>query len=132
MSNASSGLYSTFLTIPTIAGPIPDRRGWMSVDVTANRRTFRLITTHLDSNSAEIRLAQSNELLSGRASTTLPVILVGDLNSAPINNAAPSAYAHLIGAGFVDTWTQANRRDLGLTCCHAENSQSAAGVHHPD
>ena len=121
VSNASSGLYTNFLTIPTIAGPAPDRRGWTSVDVTANRRSFRLITTHLDSAVPGIRVAQAGELVSGPAATTLPVILVGDLNSGPINDPAPSAYAYLIGAGFVDTWTQANRRDLGLTCCHAKN-----------
>jgi hypothetical protein len=120
VSNPSSGLYATFLTIPTIAGPLSDRRGWISVDVTANRRAFRLITTHLDSAVPAIRAAQAAELLSGPATTPLPVVLVGDLNSAP-GESGPSAYATLIGAGFVDTWTQANRRDLGLTCCHAKS-----------
>jgi endonuclease/exonuclease/phosphatase family metal-dependent hydrolase len=120
LSNVTSGLYATFLNIPTVAGPIADRRGWTAVDVTANRRTFRFINTHLDSTVPGIRAAQANELVSGPANTALPVVLVGDLNSGP-GEPAPSAYTNLLSAGFDDSWTQANRRDPGLTCCHAEN-----------
>ena len=90
------------------------------MDVTANGRTFRVITTHLDSTAAPIRHAQAGELLAGPANTTLPVILVAISNSAPCES-GPSAYATLVAAGFVDTWTQVNGTAPGLTCCHAEN-----------
>jgi endonuclease/exonuclease/phosphatase family metal-dependent hydrolase len=120
VSAVAAGLYDTYLTIPTLGGPVADRRGWTAVDVTVNRRSFRFVNTHLDSTSPLIGQAQAAELLAGPAATSRPVILVGDLNSAP-DEAPPSAYSTLIGAGLVDAWTQANPSDPGLTCCHAED-----------
>lgn len=120
-SNAASANYNTLLTIPTIAGPITFKRGWTSVDATVNRRTFRFINTHLEPVSAFHRLAQSNELLAGPANTSLPVVLVGDLNSHPAESGLFLAYSNLTGAGFVDTWIKANPSDPGFTCCHAED-----------
>lgn len=120
LSNATSANYSTLLTLPTVAGPVTFKRGWTSVDATVNKRSFRFINTHLEPASAFHRLAQTNELLSGPADTSLPVILVGDLNSHPAESGS-SAYANLIGAGFVDTWVQANPSKPGFTCCNAED-----------
>jgi len=119
LSNANSANYFTTLTLPTVAGPLMFNRGWTSVDATVNRRTFRFINTHLEAFSAYHRWAQSNELLSGPANTSLPVILVGDLNSYPEETGSFLAYANLIGAGFMDTWVQANPTDPGYTCCNA-------------
>ena len=121
LSNASSAIYTTNFAIPTVVGTFINTRAWSSVDVMVNKRTFRLINTHLESFSAFHRLAQSNELLSGPANTTLPVVLIGDLNSHPAESGSYLAYANLIGAGFVDTWTQANPSNLGFTCCNAED-----------
>jgi endonuclease/exonuclease/phosphatase family metal-dependent hydrolase len=120
VSAVSAGLYATYLTIPTVGGPVADRRGWVAVDVTVNRRSFRFVNTHLDSTSPLIGQAQAGELLAGPTVTSQPVILVGDLNSTP-DVALPSAYATLRGAGFVDAWTEANPSAPGLTCCHAED-----------
>jgi endonuclease/exonuclease/phosphatase family metal-dependent hydrolase len=123
LSDANDKLYDVYLPVPILGGAggkIADRRGWISVDATVNGRKFRFINTHLDSTAGAIRVAQANELLSGPASTPLPVVLVGDLNSAP-NEPEPSAYARLTGAGFVDTWTQINPTNPGLTWGHAEN-----------
>lgn len=121
LSNATSANYSTLLTLQTVAGPVTFKRGWTSVDATVNGRAFRFINTHLEPASAFHRLAQSNELLSGPANTSLPVILVGDLNSHPDESGPFLAYANLIGAGFVDTWVQANPSKPGYTCCNAED-----------
>ena len=120
VANATSGIYATVLTLPTVAGPAVDKRGWTAVDATVNKRQFRFINTHLDSTVPAIRVAQANELAAGPANTPLPVVLVGDLNSAP-GEAGPSAYAALLAAGFKDTWTQANPSSPGLTCCNAQN-----------
>ena len=76
-----------------------------------NRRTFRFINTHLEAFSPGHGLAQSNELLSGPADTSLPVVLVGDLNSSP----GEMAYENLTAAGLVDTWLEANPTDPGYT-----------------
>src|SRR5439155_19782426 len=76
VANAGAALYATNLTIPTVGGPVTDTRGWTAVDVTAHRRSFRFINTHLDATSPYHRLAQARELLGGPANTTLPVVLV--------------------------------------------------------
>jgi endonuclease/exonuclease/phosphatase (EEP) superfamily protein YafD len=129
LSNANDGLYRAYLSVPILrgaGGTIADRRGWVSVDAIVTGRKFRFINTHLDSTVASIRAAQVAELLepTGPVMTTLdqrPVILVGDLNSAPLNDAPPSAYANLIAAGFVDTWSQVNPGSDGFTWGYAEN-----------
>jgi endonuclease/exonuclease/phosphatase family metal-dependent hydrolase len=129
LSNASSANFSTNLSLPTVAGPVISTRGWTSVDATVNRRTFRFINTHLEAFSAFHRFAQSNELLAGPANTSLPVTLVGDLNSHPAETGTFLAYANLIGAGFVDTWTQANPSDPGFTCCNAADLLNPTPTH---
>ena len=120
LSTASSGNYTNNLILPTVAGPFISLRGWTAADVTVNQRTFRFINTHLEAYSPYHRWLQMSELLSGAAGTTLPVILVGDLNSDP-RDPAPSAYQSAIAAGFVDTWLLAHPTDPGFTCCNAEN-----------
>ena len=79
-------------------------RGWASVDAQVGGKTLRFVTTHLEDESEEVRNAQAAEILAGPANTSLPVVLVGDLNS-DANVVAP-AYASIIGAGFVDAWSQ--------------------------
>jgi len=117
LSNANSANYLNNLTLQTVAGPATFNRGWTSVDATVNRRTFRFINTHLEAFSDIYRFAQSNELLlpDGPADTSLPVVLVGDLNSSPDDDGPFQAYANLIAAGFMDTWVQANPADPGYT-----------------
>ena len=114
LSNANSAHYDTNLPLDTVAGSVTFYRGWTSVDATVNRRKFRFINTHLEAFYAPVRFVQSIELLSGPVNTSLPVILVGDLNSGP-DDTGLSAYANLIGAGLVDTWLEANPNDPGYT-----------------
>ena len=121
LSNAKSANYATNLTILTVAGPVKFTRGWTSVDATVNGRTFRFINTQLEGASAFHRFVQSNELLSGPANTGLSVVLAGDLNSYSGESGPFLAYANLIRAGFVDTWTQANPSNPGFTCCNASD-----------
>ncbi|MGH9944922.1 MAG: hypothetical protein ACRD9R_21440, partial [Pyrinomonadaceae bacterium] len=83
LTNPQSANYLTTFVLMTIAGPITLRRGWTSVDATMKGRSFRFINTHLESFDPQLRFGQSFELLGGPANTTLPVVLVGDLNSGP-------------------------------------------------
>ena len=111
-----SGLYgpAATLQIPIPGcGSIADQRGWVSADMAIQSRGFRVIDTHLDSTVAYYRWAQSNELLSGPAATTLPVVLLGDLNTDP-RDPAPSAFNNLIANGFGNS---APATSL-LTCCY--------------
>lgn len=125
-SNPQSGNYANFISLPipggVYGGTIDFKRGWTAVDIKiANKPAARFVNTHLESFSSGIRQAQAFELVGGFASgpllTSIPAILVGDLNSDPAiaygGNPASSvsdgaAYGITIGAGFVDTGNTLN------------------------
>jgi endonuclease/exonuclease/phosphatase family metal-dependent hydrolase len=121
LSNAQSDNFDTILTISSGIGlQIPVERGWTSVDVTLNRRTFRLVNTHLEAFHAGVRLAQAQELIAPTGpigSAEGKVILAGDINSGPelpepVNRLA---FFALTEFGLVDTWAVANPGDPGFT-----------------
>jgi endonuclease/exonuclease/phosphatase family metal-dependent hydrolase len=93
------------------------KRGWVSADATVGGRTFRVITTHLESFDRATAEAQARELVAGPAQTRLPIILLGDLNSRP-DGSTSQAYPILVAAGFRDAWAGAYPDAPGLTCCH--------------
>jgi endonuclease/exonuclease/phosphatase family metal-dependent hydrolase len=113
LSNPESGTYPAAVTVPTAAGPITLPRGWASVDVKIRGKSFRFVTTHLEAFSAPVRSLQASELLTGPVDTSLPVVLVGDMNSGPGTDLG--AYDEFLGGGFTDAWNDGP----GLTCCHA-------------
>jgi hypothetical protein len=76
--------------------------------------TFRVITTHLDALVPAIGDAQAHELIVGPANTTLPMIVMGDLNS-PADGSGSPAHQDFLGAGFQDTWTATHGIDTGFT-----------------
>ena len=65
-----TGLYPT--TTPLFAGLVTARRGWVLADATVGGRTFRVITTHLESFNDTSQVAQGQELAQGPAATSLP------------------------------------------------------------
>src|SRR6266545_2529317 len=86
-------------------------RGWTSIDVQVRGKSFRFVDTHLEAfgpadNPALFRNIQATLLVQHViASSTLPVIAVGDYNS----NAAPipdvtGAYGILTRALLTDAW----------------------------
>ncbi|MBT2471877.1 endonuclease/exonuclease/phosphatase family protein [Streptomyces sp. ISL-66] len=98
---------------PGTAGPLLVERGWVSVDATLRGRTARVVNTHLEPASPPVRLQQAGELLAGPLNTTLPAVLLGDLNSPP----GSPPYDALLAGGFTDAWTATRPRDPGFTCC---------------
>src|SRR5262249_52281803 len=102
LSNPESGTYPASVTVPTVAGPITLPRGWASVDVKIRGKSFRFVTTHLEAFSSAVRKLQASELLAGPADTSLPVVLVGDMNSGPGFDLG--AYDDFLGAGLSDAW----------------------------
>jgi endonuclease/exonuclease/phosphatase family metal-dependent hydrolase len=122
--NVQSGHYSTVLSIPTVAGPVTVPRGWISADLTVRGRTVRVIATHLESFSAAVQQAQGDELVAGPASTSLPVIVAGDLNTGPLAGGGfvSPTYQRILESGFTDTWPVTNPGVPGLTnAFHAED-----------
>jgi endonuclease/exonuclease/phosphatase family metal-dependent hydrolase len=84
---------------------------------------FRFVTTHLDSVSPAIRVAQAGELLQTAANTSLPVVMAGDFNIAADTSLDPSfpGYQAIINAGFTDAWRSKRGADPGFTAHQAEN-----------
>jgi hypothetical protein len=124
-SNAQWGQYSEMLTLSGPLGSFPLPWSWASVDVTKSGRTFRFVTTHLDPDVGVYQDEQAHDLLNGPAATTLPVILVGDMNSdanaTTITGDPPNTgtYRDFTAGGFTDTWTATRPSVPGATCCEA-------------
>ncbi len=124
LSNPQSGTYNA--RIPLIPNPLdPDpphgfviTNSWQSIDAKVHGRKLRFITTHLDALApgGVVSGPQAKELLAGPASTSLPVIVAGDMNSGP--SFAPAAYEALIAGGLSDSSTAAGLGTTPLTCCH--------------
>jgi endonuclease/exonuclease/phosphatase family metal-dependent hydrolase len=117
VSNLQIEQFGIKLTVPTLLGPFSDPRGWASIDVRMRGHHFRLVTTHLDSVSPAIRVAQAGELLQTAANTSLPVIMSGDFNIAADTSLDPSfpGYQAIINAGFSDAWRVRHGADPGFT-----------------
>jgi endonuclease/exonuclease/phosphatase family metal-dependent hydrolase len=121
-----TGLYAT--TTPLFGGFVIAKRGWVLADATVGGRTFRVITTHLESFNDTSQVAQGKELAAsgGPASTSLPTVLLGDLNSRADGTGTPT-HANLLAEGFQDAWSQAHPADIGLTCCHGDDLREVGG-----
>jgi endonuclease/exonuclease/phosphatase family metal-dependent hydrolase len=108
------------LVVPTQLGEVTVLRGWNSIDirrVAGSPVRFRFVNTHLEAFLAATRTQQAAELMgsSGAVNTSLPVVLLGDLNSDPAGAAADAAaYNAVTGAGFADRGVELN------TCCFGE------------
>lgn len=117
LEDASSGQFGTAFEVPNpLGGTVRVIRGWTAVNVIPpDAEPFRFVNTHLEAFDEAIRVEQATELLADPLSTELPVVLVGDLNSA-----APGgpAYELVLDDGtLLDAWVEAGAADAGLTCC---------------
>jgi endonuclease/exonuclease/phosphatase family metal-dependent hydrolase len=122
VEGTNSENFVTRLEFPTVAGVFTSLRGWTGVDARFRGRRLRFINTHLEAFGNDLREAQARELVAsgGPGRTSLPVILLGDLNSDPAGPAdQAAAFNVLAGFGFIDTWLGIHPADPGLTCCHA-------------
>lgn len=120
LSNPQGANFAAASTIPFVTGPITVREGWAAVDVKAQGRMLRFITTHLEAGARApaIRLAQAAELLAGPANTTLDVVLAGDLNSTTDTD----AYVLLRSAGLRDAWADLRPSEPGFTAYQVTSS----------
>jgi endonuclease/exonuclease/phosphatase family metal-dependent hydrolase len=126
LSNAQNGQYAAHISAPTpfpgVTIPLP--WAWASVDVKVGASTFRLVSTHLDSESPASQEAQAAELVSGPAAGPLPTVIVGDLNS-PADGSGTTSYQQIVDAGFSDAWSSLHPGDPGFTCCEAGTLDNA-------
>jgi endonuclease/exonuclease/phosphatase family metal-dependent hydrolase len=115
---------------PAFTAGIPLLRGWNEVEARAGGGWVRFVNTHLEIQSfTAVQEAQAAELVARLDGAPLPVILVGDFNSAANPSAPPDrrtgSYGILLGAGFHDVWEREEDPDGGLTCCHAPDLSNA-------
>ena len=115
--------YTAMLTIEELFISAP--RGYVAVDATVGGVTYRVVNTHLEaleesSVMATVRVGQAEELVASLGDETLPLILLGDFNTAAPDGAA---YKILLDAGYVDVW-QMDSEGTGNTCCQPELLQN--------
>lgn len=119
--DAQGANFANPLPAPILGKAVPIVRGWTATDAKVRgSHPFRFVNTHLEAFEPNIRALQAGELVEpgGPATSALPVVLVGDLNSDDDTVAPPErlAYEVLLGAGMVS-------RSTGepLSCCLASS-----------
>lgn len=122
VSNPQGAVFAARVDLP-IGGPggppLSQRRGWASIDASVNGHTFRLISTHLEVQAvAPIQVMQGAELIAVADASPLPVVMIGDFNSAADGTQTPT-YANIVRAGYEDVWNRLG--EPGYTCCQAED-----------
>jgi hypothetical protein len=115
--NASGGNFNTLLELSVGGQPVAVKRGWTATDAQVRgSHPFHFVNTHLEAFHPLVRAAQAQELVApgGPATSSLPVVLVGDLNSDDdtVTGADQLAYQALLAAGFVERST-----NNPLGCC---------------
>jgi endonuclease/exonuclease/phosphatase family metal-dependent hydrolase len=120
VTHPQSGHFASLLVEKVSGVPVTVTRGWTAVDAKVRgSRKFHFVNTHLESfdPSSEvpsIRSRQASELLSGPLKSSLPTILVGDLNSDDdtVEAGDQQAYRTLLSGGMRERSTN---KPLG--CC---------------
>jgi hypothetical protein len=121
VSEPRQGVYAAaeIVSVGGLQGPV--LRGYVSVLASVAGQRFRFVSTHLQGGNVPVQQAQAAELLDALATETVPVILVGDINSTP----GGDTYQQIAGAGYRDAWIAA---DPGYTCCFAPDLRSARSL----
>lgn len=117
-----AGNFANLLTVSVSGVQLQVTRGWTAIDVKVRgSHMFRFVNTHLEafdpaSEVPSIRAKQAAELVApgGPATSKLPVVLVGDLNSDDdtVEPGNRQAYETLVAAGMRERST-----DEPLSCC---------------
>jgi endonuclease/exonuclease/phosphatase family metal-dependent hydrolase len=94
-------------------------RGWVEANVTIDKRTFTLVSTHPEPDLGTTSLAELRALQVGEIADALegegPAVIMGDLNDV----AGSPMYNSLLSAGFTDVWAALRPNLPGLTSVHA-------------
>jgi endonuclease/exonuclease/phosphatase family metal-dependent hydrolase len=124
VSASGGGHYQHQLAVELSGVPFTFVRGFAWADVAVGAVRLRLVTTHLESQSADVTVAQAGELATGAAAAgPRPAVIVCDCNSDPAGSvvrtgqsAAPdAAYRLLTGAGYQDQWLRQRAPGPGST-----------------
>lgn len=131
-------------------------RGYNMLDVNVRGADYRFVNTHLEVGGDEpfksLQAVQMNELLQTISATTdeqLPVIMLGDFNSDPREEAFVSTsgipgldgqplappYLQAVASGYLDLWLAKRKPKDGFTCCFGatvsdENDELTTRIDH--
>jgi endonuclease/exonuclease/phosphatase family metal-dependent hydrolase len=108
--NEQGANFDHLLELPIGGQTVSILRGWTATDAKVRgSHAFRFVNTHLEAFHPIIRLQQAEELVApgGPATSSLPVVLLGDLNSDDDTVSGPDTFAYnfLLGAGMVERST---------------------------
>jgi len=133
--------YRAFVPLASPIGTINIERGFVAVDAQAPNAMVRFVNTHLEIPElpVTIQAAQASELIATLATLPnyqhLPVLIVGDINSAPTETPVVvngqtivPPYRQFVRAGYVDTWELKPGHAPGLTCCQAADLLNAESL----
>jgi endonuclease/exonuclease/phosphatase family metal-dependent hydrolase len=113
--------YNDFVTIAIPANEdLAFNRGWLAVDIAFRGKKARYVCTHLEALSNSVAEDQAAQLIEWLSGTSLPVIVMGDMNSLP----ASPLYQQFIDAGYQDAWTDNHGLFDGPTCCQDGDLQN--------
>ena len=117
----SQGFQNAFTFSSGVFAGVTVPRGWTSVNVQIQGHVVRIVNTHLERFSPVDQVLQGQEILDGPAATSGPVVVLGDLNSAPTGGVPGQSdtptFANFTAAGFVDAWGVKHPKADGFTCC---------------
>ncbi|MEP7020273.1 MAG: endonuclease/exonuclease/phosphatase family protein, partial [Pseudonocardiales bacterium] len=120
VSNPQQANYQAKFTVNLLGQSVSVGRGWASIDIAQQGRTFRFIDTHLEAFGLpplkdQIRNPQATELAAVVTASPYPTLVVGDFNVRPTmcatwrqpvdpDDANVVAYATLQAAGLSEVW----------------------------
>jgi len=113
------------IPVPGSPFPITIPKGWLALEARQGAQHVLFASTHLEVIDAAAQQAQAGELLLALADSELPVVLVGDFNSAPAGGSS-ATYADIVAAGYGDAWPADG--DPGYTCCQASDLANASST----
>lgn len=107
ISDVITANYQAALPVPSFGISIP--RGYVSVKARIERNNYRVVSTHLESFTEEVRFPQAQELVGILANESLPIIMMGDFNTPAPSSLVPDGsptYQFLVdeSVGYTDIW----------------------------
>lgn len=128
LGTVATEIYGDYLSF-TLFGVLPGTRplGFVAVEASVDDVPFVFASTHLETqNYPDIQIGQTKQLINWTKHQKLPVVVVGDFNSAANDDAPDVSYTGtyrrlLIPGTFEDLWVMAHPDEPGLTCCYEPN-----------
>ena len=122
--------YDTFEVFQVAGTFFENHRGYIAVSAEIDDQVIRFVNTHLEVQMFETtQLAQAAELVGALEDETLPVVIVGDFNSAANHDSPESqmtgSYRLFRNAGYADMWLRQPHSVGGVTCCQAPTLTNA-------